>query len=147
MLKNKIIAIILACMLLSPVIAEETDTAMPADEREILETVYPQAAESEVVNNTEEATAQTEQKQIAEPQIPHKQPISKRKIAKKFLLAMLGVGISSVLIFGILTIYNKVREGFMTGEDLPEDKKVTSLETPDTLTDAVKTFLDKTKWE
>lgn len=86
----------------------------------------------------EEQTADT----LVSP--PYKNPISKRKLAKKFLLAMFGVALSSFMIFAILTIYNKIREGVL-------DKTKTldgdiSLDIPDDLNGAVKTFLEKTKW-
>ena len=77
-------------------------------------------------------------------EIEHKQPISKRKIAKKFLAAMGGVAASSFAIFFILSIYNRIREGVL--EQVKTLEGETSLETPDDIDDAVKTFLDKTKW-
>lgn len=76
--------------------------------------------------------------------IDYKQPVSKRKIAKKFLLAMGGVGISSVLLYVLLSLYNKIRESVITGQESPKDTE--SLYTPDNLIDAVRTFLDKTRY-
>jgi hypothetical protein len=73
-----------------------------------------------------------------------KEPISKRKIAKKFLAAMGGVGISSFAIFFMLTVYNRMREGFQNRVKTPEGE--TSLETPEDLNGAIRVFLDKTKW-
>ena len=75
---------------------------------------------------------------------PYKHPISKRKIAKKFLAAMGGVAVSSFAIFFLLTLYNRIREGYCTKVTNPEGE--TSLETPDDLNSAVRIFLDKTKW-
>ena len=75
----------------------------------------------------------------------YKKPISKRKIVKKFLLAMFGVGISSFLIFFGLGLYNKVRDRLFSQVKTPEGK--TSLQTPDDLDGAVKTFLEKTNWQ
>lgn len=74
-----------------------------------------------------------------------KQPVSKRKIAKKFLLAMAGVAVSSFSIYFILTIYNRIREGFVPPTKTPDGE--ISLETPDDLSSAVKTFLEKTNWK
>ena len=80
-----------------------------------------------------------------------KQPVSKKKIAKKFLFAMLGVVISSVVLFILLSIYNKIRSAFigeMSGnKSYMEENEKNILQTPDTLPDAIKMFLDKTKWE
>ncbi len=77
--------------------------------------------------------------------ISYKQPISRRKIAKKFLLAMAGVGVSSVLLFLILSLYNKVREGVADKSIFAREGE--SLETPDNMADAIKTFLEKTRWD
>lgn len=73
-----------------------------------------------------------------------KQPISKRKLAKKFLSAMGGVALSSFLLFFLLTLYNRVREKTFGRVKTLEGE--TSLETPNDLTSALRTFLDKTKW-
>lgn len=82
---------------------------------------------------------------ISVPQTTYKQPVSKRKIAKKFLLAMGGVAASSLIIFLMLTVYNKVREGFSSGAKTPDGE--VSLETPDDLQGAVRAFLNKTDWK
>lgn len=87
----------------------------------------------------------TVQEEVVTPQMPYKQPVSKRKIAKKFLLAMGGVGASSVIIFLILSLYNKVRESFSSGVKTSDGE--VSLETPDDLQGAVRAFLDKTNWK
>ena len=108
---------------------------MPAANPEVQEETFEQIkANSNVV-----------QEQAAQEKISYKQPVSKRKIAKKFLLAMGGVAVSSILLFLILSLYNKIREGFVTPEGIGE-KEETMLETPDNTVDAVRTFLDKTKY-
>lgn len=90
---------------------------------------------------------------IAEPEgigsgsIPYKQPVSKRKVAKKFLAAMAGVGVSSILLYVTLSLYNKVRSSIIEAAKEIPPKGETSLVTPESLTDAVKTFLEKTKWD
>lgn len=86
-----------------------------------------------------------QQEEVVTPVTTYKQPVSKRKIAKKFLLAMGGVAASSLIIFLLLTLYNKVREGFSSGVKTPEGQ--VSLETPDDLQGAVRAFLDKTDWK
>ncbi len=83
--------------------------------------------------------------EVVTPAVPYKQPVSKRKIAKKFLFAMGGVGASSLIIFLMLSLYNKVREGFSSGAKTPDGE--VSLETPDDLQGAVRAFLDKTDWK
>ena len=73
----------------------------------------------------------------------YKQPVSKRKIAKKFLMAMGGVAISSFALFFLLTIYNRIRGNY---ENFKTPENETSLETPKDYNSAVKIFLEKTRW-
>ena len=129
MLKNKILTIVIALMLVSPVIAEEStgEALMP-----IAETTQ------EIVQAAQEELPQLDT-------IPYKQPVSKRKMAKKFLMAMGGVAVSSILLFVFLTIYNKIRASILAPKQ-DQQSGETSLVTPENLTDAVKTFLDKTKY-
>ncbi len=117
-MKNRILAIMILTMLSLPVQVQAVDDVEPVD-----------AMQEEVVT----------------PITPYKQPVSKRKIAKKFLLAMGGVAASSCIIFLLLTLYNKVRESFVDGAKTPEGE--VSLETPDDLQGAVRAFLDKTDWK
>lgn len=142
MLKHKILVLILTLALVSPVFSEP----------ESMQGALPQTVQEEQMEPIE-PLEQTKQNTVQElpsaPQtIPYKQPESRKKMAKKFLLAMSGVAISSILLFVILTIYNKMREvlGFGKKEDLPKDN-MTSLTTPDNLEGAVKTFIEKTKWD
>ena len=97
MLKNKILTIFIALMLVSPVIAEEAtgEALMP-----IAETMQ------ENVQTVKEESPQLDT-------IPYKQPVSKKKMAKKFLMAMGGVAVSSILLFVFLTIYNKIRASIL----------------------------------
>ena len=121
-----------------PVIAEEpVNSGIPAVTQEMQEETFEQIkANSNVV-----------QEQAKQEKINYKQPVSKRKIAKKFLLAMLGVAVSSILLYLILSLYNKIRDGFTNPRTETPPNGETSLVTPDNLIDAVKTFLDKTKWD
>lgn len=105
--------------------------------------ISPVYAEQEVSNDIEPKLV-TEQSEVVD-NITYKQPVSKRKIAKKFLAAMGGVLISSLALYFILSLYNKVRESFLDKEEFTKDVE-TSLETPDNLDDAVRIFLEKTKW-
>lgn len=133
MLKNRILTIFIALMLVSPVFAETPATAG--------EGLTP------IVENTlpENVVATTQEELPSVDLIPHKQPVSKKKIAKKFLMAMGGVALSSILLFLILTLYNKIRAGFLAPK-AEQTNGETSLVTPENLTDAVRTFLDKTKY-
>ena len=133
MLKNRILTIFIVLMLVSPVFAETSATAG--------EGLTP------IVENTlpENAVATTQEELPSVDTIPHKQPVSKKKIAKKFLMAMGGVALSSILLFLILTLYNKIRTGFLAPK-AEQTNGETSLVTPENLTDAVRIFLDKTKY-
>lgn len=128
MLKNKILTIVLAMMLISPVFAEVNAGDGPAP--------------------ITESTVQEESVQQDLPKldtIPYKQPVSKKKVAKKFLMAMGGVALSSILLFLLLTLYNRIRKGVIaTKQELPMGE--TSLVTPENLIDAIKIFLEKTKY-
>ena len=125
---NKLFTIILVALLSLPVCVWAVDENASSNES------------ISVVNMLDEEVIEQEKVELAQ----YKQPISKKKIAKKFLAAMGGVGVSSFLIFLLLTIYNRVRENYMTVQKSPNGE--TSLETPDDLDSAVRTFLDKTKW-
>ena len=125
---NRIFVIILSALLSLPISVWAVDESAPIEEP------------TPIVNTLDEEVI--EQEKVEESQ--YKQPISKRKIAKKFLAAMGGVAASSFAIFFLLTVYNRVREGFQA-QNKTSDKEV-SLETPQDLNEAVKTFLDKTKW-
>lgn len=118
-MKNKILTITILMMLVLPVQVQAIPDLEPVD---------------------------TVQQEVVTPITPYKQPVSKRKIAKKFIFAMGGVAISSFLIFFMLTLYNKLRENFSKNHIKTPNGEV-SLGTPDDIDSAIKTFLDKTKWE
>lgn len=108
--------------------------------------ISPVFAEKPEGAANQETPIQTEQALQTSENYTYKQPISRRKIAKKFLLAMAGVGISSVLLFVLLSLYNRIRTGIAPNKQDAQTGE-TSLVTPDNLQDAVKTFLEKTKWD
>ena len=133
-MKNKILSILVLTTFILPVSAE----------------VLPIPVDTKMVDTSQVETLETPLN-IMPPEdmdpnsFPHKQPISKKKIAKMFLLAMGGVATSSLIIILILSLYNKVREGFKSNIKACEGE--TSLETPDDLQSAVRKFLDKTTWK
>ena len=136
MLKNKFFALLIMLTLVSPVLAEPENTGAqealtPISQEDVSDRYVSTAREELPVLDT----------------IPHKQPVSKKKIAKKFLAAMAGVGISSIMLYLILTLYNKIRENLLQAKKEIPPEGETSLVTPDNLVDAVKTFLEKTKWQ
>lgn len=128
-MKNKIFSIILIALLALPIcVWAVDDIALPAEE-------------TSVVNMLDEDTDEKE----VQDESQFKQPISKRKIAKKFLAAMGGVVGSSFAIFFILSVYNRMRENYLNRVKTL-DGEVT-LETPDDVQGAIKSFLDKTNWK
>lgn len=130
-MKNRILAGIILTMLMLPVTAEVLP--VPVDTQNVEQS---QVEVSEDTLNVANMNPNS---------FPLKQPVSKRKIAKKFLLAMAGVAVSSFSIYFILTIYNRIREGFVAPVKTPEGE--ISLETPDDLNSAVRAFLEKTNWK
>ena len=140
-MRNRFLAIIISVFLMMPnvVFAEETVTQeFPAQTETAVTDDIPNA-------NLDEDNASVEIPEDQDGQTPYKKPYSKKKVVKKFLFAMLGVGISSFLIFFCLSLYNKIRDKFI-GQVKTLDGK-TSLQTPDDLDSAVKTFLEKTDWK
>lgn len=123
-------------ILVSPVIAEPENASIP-------ETLTP-IRQEEVA---EDYSSTVKEDLPVLDTIPHKQPVSKKKVAKKFLAAMAGVGISSLMLFLILTLYNKIRENLLQAKKEIPPEGETSLVTPDNLVDAVRIFLEKTKWQ
>ena len=72
-----------------------------------------------------------------------RKPMSRKALAMKFIIAMLGVAASSIVIYVMLTIYNRFIYGSPTqraDRTLDDDFK-----TPNNLKDALDVFLKKTK--
>lgn len=126
---NKIFTIILSIVLSLPIQTWAVDA---------VDLTEPTENQTTVINTLDEDIVPADNSQT------FKQPISKRKIAKKFLLAMGSVAISSLFLYIILTVYNRIRETNL--KKIKTSQGEVSLETPDDLKSAVKTFLDKTKW-
>lgn len=149
MLKNKIVLILLMFALALPITVNGVNGEIFSEPLEnpaqVEETVSPAPVE------TQEGTVEELPPELNDPNsYTFKPPVSKKKIAKKFILAMLGVAVSSIVLFVLLTLYNKVRETIAETsggvQNLNQKEEETSLRTPETLTEAVKTFIDKTKW-
>ena len=146
MLKNRVLTLILAFILsvsanYAIIHEPNAETETQASSR-IFESLDEDVQVKQEDNANIDIPAPPEQDVVS---TPYKQPVSKKKIAKKFLIAMFCVAISSFAIYLGLTLYNRIRENFNSQSYLPpgEDK---SLDTPNDITSAVKTFLEKTKW-
>ena len=141
-MKNKLTAIIISIFLILPINAWAAEGIAQHNE----ETQQAVENVADIQNLDEEAVEITEEELTPEVLVsPYKQPISKKKILKKFVFAMFGVLLSSLILYFGLTLYNKVRENL--GE--PKVKNFegeTPLQSPADLDGAVRSFLDKTKW-
>jgi hypothetical protein len=62
------------------------------------------------------------------------------------MLAMLGVVGSSIVIYVGLSIYNRIREGVQSNVSY-ESEDNEQLASPHDFTDAIKSFLNNTKWD
>ena len=71
-----------------------------------------------------------------------KEPISKKKIAYKFIIAMLGVAASSVILYVSLSAYNRLFKSESSAA-----VGLNSIGTPSNFKDAVEIFIDKTDWD
>lgn len=153
MLKNKILTVVIALVLVAPTISvhksiDKVGTLMlfPPYSVAFAEGIEQVAENTENVGWEERKRShQIQQEEQDASTIPYKQPVSKKKMAKKFLMAMGGVAVSSILLFVFLTIYNKIRASILAPKN-DQQSGETSLVAPETLSDAVKTFLDKTKY-
>ena len=128
-MKNKVLLIIFLSLLSLPISVSAVDTLSDNELKNVAKTIQENTLDDDIVQNTNE--------------ISYKQPVSKKKIAKKFLAAMGGVAISSILLFLILSVYNKLREKAIESFKNSEEA---SLESPEDINNAVKSFLDKTNW-
>ena len=139
---KKLFAILIMCLLTLPVFSiEGQESELAPVSAETVETVQEDspATEAPVIN---------EELKPVPVQMPtkYKEPIGKKKLAKKFIIAMLCVIGTSVFLYGSLTLYNKFRDGFFSNAPLPPEGEK-PLDKPDDLTEAIKTFIDKTHWE
>lgn len=145
MLRNRIFTILLVLTLAMPIAVNAEIFSEPLVNPALEETLSP------LPSDTLEETIEELPPELNDPNsYAFKQPVSKKKIVKKFLLAMLGVTISSVVLFVLLSLYNKVRQTLIDGASAVQkfsvDNEETSLQTPESLAQAIKIFLDKTKW-
>ncbi len=144
-MKNKLIGIILITILSLPAPIRAVDGALPA-EQPAFEEIAERA--NNALDQMDEDIVQPEavQRTIA---IPHKEPISKRKLIKMFLKAMIAVCISCVALYAGLSLYNKIRDK-ISGDAAKQCKNSvskTSLSSPTDFEEAIKLFLEKTKWD
>ena len=142
MMKRKLIGIFLILMLSVPVVySQGTDSIEPYTELPAIEEV----ANTEQQNQLDEDTAANDTVAAETSQIPHKQPMGKKKLVKLFLKAMIAVGISCIILYLGLSLYNRFR-GITAEKTVKTPEGETTLEAPDSIERAVKTFLEKTKW-
>ena len=88
------------------------------------------------------ASKQAPQKVQKEISALTKEPVSKKKIAFKFIMAMLGVATSSVIIYVGLSIYNKLFHSHSA-----DVVGLNKLRTPENFKESFEVFLEKTNWD
>ena len=140
---KRLFAILIMLSLSLPVLAtDETESVKPveAGTAEALELIQPEEAPElhQDVVEQEPPLAET-------LPAPYKTPYSKKKLAKKFLIAMLCVAGCSAFLYVTLSVYNKLRDGIISQAPIPPEGEK-PLDAPNDLTEAVKTFIEKTKW-
>ncbi|MBO6273303.1 hypothetical protein J6O48_11065 [bacterium] len=79
----------------------------------------------------------------AKTELQTKQPIGRKALAMKFIMAMVGVGVSSILIYVLLACYNKFVYGSTVRYEQAEED--IDFKTPTNMKDAINIFLKKTK--
>ena len=141
---NKIFALLIICSLSLPCIAVEGNGS---------EQAFADINQTETLMTEDLSELSTGQQDINSAALPDtipssgfKEPIGKKKLAKKFIIAMLCVAGASVFLYGALSIYNKLRDILFSSKGSSAEGEQ-PLETPSDLTEAVKTFIDKTRWE
>ena len=121
---------------------QEADEALTS--KEAIETMSN--SESAELNNDESQNVENDVLP-SQANIPskYKAPTSKKKLAKKFIIAMLCVAGTSIFLYGTLSFYNRIKEGFFIENSYSEEN--TPLDTPQDISEAVKSFVDKTRWQ
>ena len=115
-MKNKLISVIISIFLLLPIgaVAVEKDVQYDSETQQAIEDVV----NAQQLDEDESIVEEQQVSQVAES--PYKKPISKKKIIKKFLLAMLGVLVSSLILYVGLTLYNRFHDGFIKRVKTPD---------------------------
>lgn len=142
---NKLFAILIMCSLSLPVLGAEEMNELGTNR--VDEQHIEAVTEIEDIQKPE-APELNENLKPVPVVLPsrYKEPMSKKKLAKKFIIAMLCVAGTSIFLYGILSIYNKVRDGFIAQTPIPPEGEE-PLNVPNDLTEAVKTFVEKTRWD
>ena len=141
---KRFFAILIMCSFLVPVLAEEEQgPSSTLINQESIETLSKED-NAELNNNTQSFESDVLPAQTSLPSA-YKEPTSKKKLAKKFIIAMLCVAGTSVFLYATLSFYNRIRYGLFT-ENMFSDEE-TPLDTPQDISEAVRAFVDKTRWQ
>jgi len=142
---KKLFAILIMCSLSLPVFATEGQEAesIPKDTNSL------EVLTTEEIDELNRTTPQDPNMLTAPDSLPSKfkEPVNKKQLAKKFIIAMLCVAGTSVFLYGTLSVYNKIRDGIAEQSSVPPAEGEQPLETSSDLTEAVKTFIEKTHWQ
>ena len=127
-----------------PVFAVDEQEDFVNQNSQAVETAVPESSEELNDNSTatvEEAFLQTQN--VSDNGL--KTPSNKKALIKKFIIAMLCVAGCSLFLYISLSLYNKIRDGFIVEDEMSADGEE-PLEAPQDITKAVKTFVEKTHW-
>lgn len=140
---NKLFAVLIICSLAHPVIAIEGQDVSTTPVNNNLEVLTTEEVDELNRQSLPEIDVQSVNNTLPSR---FKEPVSKKKLAKKFLIAMLCVAGTSVFLYVTLSMYNKLRDTISLNEPAAPDGEK-PLDSPVDLTEAVKTFVDKTHWD
>ncbi len=134
-MKHKFFCIVILCSLVFPVFAnQEPEVSVSNSEMETIENLTSEESNNDKLASKEDLPVQ------------YKEPFNYKKTIKTFLIAMFYVAGSSIFLFGTLSLYNKFRDGKYNDFGLTQEND-SPLETPQDISDAVSSFVEKTRWD
>ena len=134
-MKYKLFCILIVCSLILPVSAiQESEMSEPQSNLDVIENLASDESKNEELASQEDLPVQ------------YKEPFNYRKTIKSFLIAMMYVVGSSIFLYGMLSLYNKFRDGIYSDFSLSQEND-SPLETPQDISEAVSSFVKKTHWD
>ena len=128
--------------MLPAIAVEEQEAGVTPQTQETLEVIEPEDIQK-IDNKVQDRDLIPLPEQVAESK--YKEPVSKKNLVKKFIIAMLCVVGTSIFLYVSLSVYNKIRDGVLAGSQPPAEGEQ-QLSSSNDLTEAIKTFIDKTRW-
>ena len=142
---KKLFVILIILIISLPIFAENLPEAEGVDIQTETTENTETVAQYDIMTKDTVSVPETAPSQLV-PKEHLKRPMSKKKLAKKFLIAMLCVTGTSIFVYGTLKIYNNICSN-INKQIIDDGNCGQSLEAPQEITEAVKSFVEKTKWE